>query len=54
MKRNCSSNALPQFETLAVSLHSPFVYHVELNRPDRLNAMNGIMWRYLLHVLVTN
>ncbi|XP_034244059.1 delta(3,5)-Delta(2,4)-dienoyl-CoA isomerase, mitochondrial [Thrips palmi] len=45
LKRNCSSSTIPQYETLAVTVHSPFVYHVELNRPDRLNAMNGTMWR---------
>lgn len=45
IKRNCASQVMPQYETLAVSVHAPFVYHVELNRPDRLNAMNGTMWR---------
>lgn len=33
-----------QFETLAVTSPKPFVYHVELNRPDQLNAMNKPMW----------
>uniref|UniRef100_A0A1B6FJC8 Delta(3,5)-Delta(2,4)-dienoyl-CoA isomerase, mitochondrial n=1 Tax=Cuerna arida TaxID=1464854 RepID=A0A1B6FJC8_9HEMI len=32
------------FKTLAVTVPQPFVYHVELNRPDRLNAMNNTMW----------
>jgi len=41
--RNLSSAVT--FETLALSYPKPFVCHVELNRPDRYNAMNGTMWR---------
>ncbi|XP_042869939.1 delta(3,5)-Delta(2,4)-dienoyl-CoA isomerase, mitochondrial-like isoform X2 [Penaeus japonicus] len=33
------------FETLAVSTPQENVYHVQLNRPDKLNAMNNTMWR---------
>lgn len=33
------------YETLSVAVAKPFVYHVELNRPQKLNAMNGLMWR---------
>lgn len=33
------------FETLAVSSPRENVYHVELNRPDKLNAMNKTMWK---------
>lgn len=47
LTRNCSSKAVPQYETLSVSLQSPFVFHVELNRPERLNSMNKTMWRYV-------
>lgn len=36
------------FETLAVSSPRENVYHVELNRPDKLNAMNKTMWKYVL------
>jgi len=32
------------FATLAVTVPKPFVYHVELNRPKQLNAMNNTMW----------
>ncbi|XP_064215003.1 delta(3,5)-Delta(2,4)-dienoyl-CoA isomerase, mitochondrial isoform X2 [Tribolium castaneum] len=32
------------YETLSVTVPSEFVYHVELNRPDQLNAMNKTMW----------
>lgn len=34
----------PHYETLAVSVPKPFVYHVELNRPKKLNALNKQMW----------
>lgn len=33
-----------QFETLSVSVPSEFVYHVQLNRPDKMNAINHTMW----------
>lgn len=33
-----------KFETLAVNWPKPFVAHVELNRPKRLNAFNKKMW----------
>lgn len=42
-----SSDAVPEvpsFKTLDVKQTTPFVYHVELNRPDRLNAFNSVMW----------
>lgn len=32
------------FETLNVTVPQEFVYHVELNRPEKLNAMNKSMW----------
>ncbi|PNF41641.1 Delta(3,5)-Delta(2,4)-dienoyl-CoA isomerase, mitochondrial [Cryptotermes secundus] len=33
-----------QFEALNVTVPNPFVYHVELNRPKKLNAMHNTMW----------
>ncbi|XP_065213893.1 delta(3,5)-Delta(2,4)-dienoyl-CoA isomerase, mitochondrial [Planococcus citri] len=39
-----STPTIPKFETLNVSLPKPWVYHVELNRPEKLNAMSSIMW----------
>ncbi|KAJ1521220.1 hypothetical protein ONE63_002906 [Megalurothrips usitatus] len=46
LKHNCSSSAaVPQYETLAVTEHSPYVFQVELNRPTKLNALNQAMWR---------
>lgn len=32
------------YETLSVSVPHEFVYHVSLNRPDKLNALNKTMW----------
>lgn len=32
------------FETLAVTVPKPFVYQVELNRPNKLNTLNRTMW----------
>lgn len=34
------STNIPKFEHLAISVPKEFVYHVELNRPDKLNALN--------------
>ncbi|KAH8270729.1 hypothetical protein KR044_012692, partial [Drosophila immigrans] len=32
------------FNTLAITSPQPFVFHVELNRPKKLNAINREMW----------
>lgn len=32
------------YETLSVTTPKEFVYHVELNRPNQLNAMNNTLW----------
>ena len=37
--------APPSFETLVVSQPAEHVYHVELNRPEKRNAMNDTFWR---------
>ncbi|XP_070508436.1 delta(3,5)-Delta(2,4)-dienoyl-CoA isomerase, mitochondrial [Chironomus tepperi] len=39
-----SSRMLSTFETLKVTTPKAFVAHVELNRPDRLNALNYTLW----------
>jgi enoyl-CoA hydratase/carnithine racemase len=33
-----------QFKEISITVPNPFVYHVELNRPKKLNAMNNTMW----------
>ncbi|XP_053687403.1 delta(3,5)-Delta(2,4)-dienoyl-CoA isomerase, mitochondrial [Sabethes cyaneus] len=44
----CSGPATSyNFETLKLTTPKPFVVHVELNRPDRLNAFNKRMWTEL-------
>lgn len=40
----CSAATQYNFETLRLSTPQPFVVHVELARPDRLNAFNKRMW----------
>ncbi|KAF7394037.1 hypothetical protein HZH68_010856 [Vespula germanica] len=35
-----------KYETLSVSVPKPFVCMVQLNRPEKRNAMNGKMWEY--------
>ncbi|XP_044752743.1 delta(3,5)-Delta(2,4)-dienoyl-CoA isomerase, mitochondrial [Coccinella septempunctata] len=32
------------FETLNITVPKEFIYHVEINRPDNLNAMNNTLW----------
>ncbi|KAG5667717.1 hypothetical protein PVAND_015688 [Polypedilum vanderplanki] len=39
-----SSRMFSSFETLKVTTPKAFVAHVELNRPDRLNALNYTLW----------
>ncbi|XP_020808229.1 delta(3,5)-Delta(2,4)-dienoyl-CoA isomerase, mitochondrial [Drosophila serrata] len=47
-QRNMTAHAEPghsgQFKTLAVSSPKPFVFHVELHRPTKFNAINKQMW----------
>lgn len=43
LKRTMTSSAY-KFETLNVTEPSEFVYHVEINRPDKRNAMNKTFW----------
>ncbi|XP_034476571.1 delta(3,5)-Delta(2,4)-dienoyl-CoA isomerase, peroxisomal [Drosophila innubila] len=40
---NAAGN-VPQFKTLAITTPKPFVFHVELNRPKKLNAIDREMW----------
>lgn len=35
------------YETLCIEQTKPFVFHVQLNRPDKLNAFNNTMWHEL-------
>lgn len=36
-----------KFETLAVSTPADHVFHVEINRPEKMNAMNAAFWEEL-------
>ena len=46
--RAMSSPATYQFETLKVTRPKDFVVHVELNRPEKRNAMNQAFWRWVV------
>lgn len=35
---------MSQFKTLKIENPKEFVYNVQLNRPDKANAMNSTMW----------
>lgn len=39
-----SRRMFSSYETLSVTTPKPFVAQVELNRPDRLNALNFTLW----------
>ncbi|XP_068624499.1 delta(3,5)-Delta(2,4)-dienoyl-CoA isomerase, mitochondrial-like [Battus philenor] len=47
MRRYSSSTGSAQYETLAVSVPKKYVYHVELNRPAKLNTFTPAMWKEL-------
>ncbi|KAM3968592.1 delta(3,5)-Delta(2,4)-dienoyl-CoA isomerase, mitochondrial [Aphomia sociella] len=38
---------IPQLETIAISEPKKHVFHVELNRPEKLNTFNEALWREL-------
>ncbi|GFS96249.1 delta(3,5)-Delta(2,4)-dienoyl-CoA isomerase, mitochondrial [Trichonephila clavipes] len=48
LNRAMSSTSNYQYETLNVTSDQDHVLHVQLNRPDRLNAMNKIFWHEIL------
>ena len=41
-----ATESLPKYETLLLSRPKDYVIQVELNRPDKRNAMNKSFWRY--------
>ncbi|XP_077283651.1 delta(3,5)-Delta(2,4)-dienoyl-CoA isomerase, mitochondrial-like isoform X2 [Arctopsyche grandis] len=47
MALRSNSTAVNNFETLAVSVPKPFVYHVEINRPNQFNTFNNALWKDL-------
>lgn len=42
-----SESKVPTFETLAVSVPTKNVFHVELNRPKKINTFSKAMWQEL-------
>ena len=45
-KAMSSAAQLPGYETLLLSRPADHVIQVELNRPEKRNAMNKAFWRY--------
>ncbi|XP_063543413.1 delta(3,5)-Delta(2,4)-dienoyl-CoA isomerase, mitochondrial [Cydia strobilella] len=43
-----STSEVPKFDTLAVSVPKKHVFHVELNRPKKLNTFNHNMWTEMI------
>ena len=41
-----TSSVLPTYETLHLSRPVEYVVQVELNRPEKRNALNGQFWKY--------
>lgn len=39
------------YETLMVTSPHQYVVHVEINRPDKRNAMNAKFWRYVVDLI---
>ncbi|CAL1295840.1 unnamed protein product [Larinioides sclopetarius] len=48
LTRAMSSTSNYQYETLSVTSNRDHVLHVQLNRPDKLNAINRIFWHEVL------
>ncbi|XP_012228186.1 delta(3,5)-Delta(2,4)-dienoyl-CoA isomerase, mitochondrial [Linepithema humile] len=40
-----STEMLPTYKTLIISIPKPFIYMVKLNRPQKMNAINLTMWQ---------
>lgn len=43
-----SAGPTPPYTTLSISQPAEFITHVELHRPDKLNAMNKAFWREMV------
>lgn len=42
-----TENVSNKYKMLSVSVPKQFVYSVQLNRPEKLNALNSDMWKYV-------
>lgn len=43
--RNKQSDASTEYETLKVTSPHEYVYHIQLNRPNKRNALNPLAFR---------
>ena len=43
-KRALSVDVMEKFKHLKIVEEKPFVYHVQMNREKKMNALNKVMW----------
>jgi hypothetical protein len=43
--RSLSSEAMAKYKHLKLEEIKPFVYSVQLNRPEKMNALNKVLWK---------
>ena len=48
MRKTALAMEQKNYNTLAVTEPLPAVFHVQLNRPEKLNAINNSMWLYVI------
>ena len=52
LARTENTQSSAPYETLKVTQPFPYVSKVQLNRPEKSNAMNSAFWRYSIELLM--
>ena len=50
--RSLSTEAMDKYKYLKIEEVKPFVYSVQLNRPDKMNALNKVLWLWVPFILL--